>query len=169
MFRNTVCNHRLFFEQYWVNPETSILFLFLIQQSPGRHHLRMSSTLSFLLRGERKSSKLHLPSKLYTHVRLAVLACPGKKCPKKICIFRISSPIELGSSSYSQRLRRCERRRVWRAAKAVPESILLRMVRAHLRKPSSTFSPVRALVSRNISSARNDVRRKIKNTRTHAQ
>ena len=34
----------------------------------------------------------------------------------------------------------------------VPESILLRMVRAHFRKPSSTFSPVRALVSRNISS-----------------
>ena len=36
--------------------------------------------------------------------------------------------------------------------KWVPESILLRMVRAHFRKPSSTFSPVRALVSRNISS-----------------
>lgn len=36
--------------------------------------------------------------------------------------------------------------------RAVPESILLRMVRAHFRKPSSTFSPVRALVSRNISS-----------------
>lgn len=35
---------------------------------------------------------------------------------------------------------------------ASPESILLRMVRAHLRKASSTFSPVRALVSRNISS-----------------
>jgi hypothetical protein len=27
------------------------------------------------------------------------------------------------------------------------------MVRAHFRKPSSTFSPVRALVSRNMSSA----------------
>lgn len=35
---------------------------------------------------------------------------------------------------------------------ASPESILLRMVRAHFRKASSTFSPVRALVSRNISS-----------------
>lgn len=33
-----------------------------------------------------------------------------------------------------------------------PESILFRMVRAHFRKASSTFSPVRALVSRNISS-----------------
>lgn len=36
--------------------------------------------------------------------------------------------------------------------KSAPESILLRMVRAHFRKPSSTFSPVKALVSRNISS-----------------
>lgn len=35
---------------------------------------------------------------------------------------------------------------------ASPESILFRMVRAHFRKASSTFSPVRALVSRNISS-----------------
>ena len=33
-----------------------------------------------------------------------------------------------------------------------PESILFRMVRAHFRNASSTFSPVRALVSRNISS-----------------
>lgn len=35
---------------------------------------------------------------------------------------------------------------------ASPESILFKMVRAHFRKASSTFSPVRALVSRNISS-----------------
>lgn len=35
---------------------------------------------------------------------------------------------------------------------SLPESILLRMVRAHFKKPSSTFSPVRALVSKNISS-----------------
>lgn len=34
-----------------------------------------------------------------------------------------------------------------------PLSILDKMVRAHLRNTSSTFSPVRALVSRNISSA----------------
>lgn len=50
----------------------------------------------------------------------------------------------------------------------VPESILFRMVRAHLRKPSSTFSPVRALVSRNISSARNQ-RQKTQNARMRAR
>lgn len=38
------------------------------------------------------------------------------------------------------------------SVRASPESILFRIVRAHFRKASSTFSPVRALVSRNISS-----------------
>jgi hypothetical protein len=33
-----------------------------------------------------------------------------------------------------------------------PDSILVRIDRAHFKKVSSTFSPVRALVSRNISS-----------------
>lgn len=36
----------------------------------------------------------------------------------------------------------------------LPDSILFRMVLAHLKKASSTFSPVKALVSRNINSAR---------------
>ena len=35
----------------------------------------------------------------------------------------------------------------------LPDSILLRIDRAHFKKASSTFSPVRALVSRNINSA----------------
>lgn len=42
---------------------------------------------------------------------------------------------------------------------ALPESILFKMVRAHFRKASSTFSPVRALVSRNISSGGQMLRR----------
>lgn len=36
----------------------------------------------------------------------------------------------------------------------IPDSILLRIFRAHWTKASSTFSPVRALVSRNISSVK---------------
>ena len=35
----------------------------------------------------------------------------------------------------------------------LPDSILLRMVREHFKNASSTFSPVNALVSKNISSA----------------
>ncbi len=40
----------------------------------------------------------------------------------------------------------------------VPASILVRMVLVHLRKTSSTFSPVRALVSRKDSSEGTHIR-----------
>lgn len=36
----------------------------------------------------------------------------------------------------------------------LPDSIFVKIDLAHLRKVSSTFSPVRALVSKNMSSAR---------------
>ncbi len=39
----------------------------------------------------------------------------------------------------------------------VPDSILLRIFRAHWTKASSTFSPVRALVSKNMSSESKDI------------
>ena len=39
-----------------------------------------------------------------------------------------------------------------RSAVILPDSILLRIFLAHWTKASSTFSPVRALVSKNISS-----------------
>ena len=35
----------------------------------------------------------------------------------------------------------------------IPDSIFVKILRAHLRNVSSTFSPVKALVSRNINSA----------------